>query len=278
MESVEYQKARFPHHWALELHRIGTVLQPVTVVGTGQVGLATAIDLAQQGRRVVLEGKAPNALLDAYAEEREYAADENILNSTRPTDCMTPKSAVSRLFRDAALTPAKRHAFVRRIVNHRRLSLPALLLESTLNTPDPSGDTFTGRIAFDSVYADAPTRYDGQDGWFLERGDASAFAGVYFCTAAEDLAQCGERFACYIGSEWGRPAARGRCGRKQHSSERASCRYPGRERREGSACPEIQRQAGYLLSSAPGSASVRTLESRREISVRDALQRTTCNA
>src|SRR5207244_658596 len=32
---------------------------------------------------LVLKGQAPDALLDSYAEEREYAADENIRNSTR---------------------------------------------------------------------------------------------------------------------------------------------------------------------------------------------------
>ena len=52
--------------------------------------------------RLVVEGKAPDSLLDSYAREREYAADENILNSTRSTDFITPKSEASRLLRDAA--------------------------------------------------------------------------------------------------------------------------------------------------------------------------------
>ena len=38
----------------------------------------------------VLRHEAPDALLDSYASEREYAADENILNSTRATDFITP--------------------------------------------------------------------------------------------------------------------------------------------------------------------------------------------
>ena len=52
-------------------------------------------------------GEAPDALLDSYADEREYAADENIRNSTRATDFITPKSEVSRLFRDAVLELAQ---------------------------------------------------------------------------------------------------------------------------------------------------------------------------
>ena len=40
--------------------------------------------------KLVLDGKAPESLLDTYSE-RVYAADENILNSTRSTDFITPK-------------------------------------------------------------------------------------------------------------------------------------------------------------------------------------------
>ena len=41
----------------------------------------------------VLEGQAPRALLATYGTEREAAADENILNSTRSTDFITPEVA-----------------------------------------------------------------------------------------------------------------------------------------------------------------------------------------
>lgn len=65
----------------------------------------------------MLRAEAPDALLDSYATEREYAADENIRNSTRATDFITPKSEVSRLFRDAVLELAKEHPFARTLVN-----------------------------------------------------------------------------------------------------------------------------------------------------------------
>ena len=51
----------------------------------------------------VLRGTAGDPLLDSYASEREYAADENILNSTRATDFITPKSELSKLFRNSVL-------------------------------------------------------------------------------------------------------------------------------------------------------------------------------
>ncbi len=65
--------------------------------------------------------------------EREYVADENILNSTRATDFTTPKSAVSKLFCDATLKLTKDCAFARRIVNSGRLSVPAVLRNSPLS-------------------------------------------------------------------------------------------------------------------------------------------------
>lgn len=73
---------------------------------------------------LVLKGHAPEALLDTYHTERAHAADENILNSTRATDFLTPKSEVSKLFRNAVLTLAKNHPFARPLVNSGRLSVP----------------------------------------------------------------------------------------------------------------------------------------------------------
>jgi len=72
----------------------------------------------------VLAGEAPDALLDTYDAERVPAADENILNSTRSTDFITPKSDAARAWRDAVLELAASHAFARPVVNSGRLSRP----------------------------------------------------------------------------------------------------------------------------------------------------------
>jgi 3-(3-hydroxy-phenyl)propionate hydroxylase len=119
----------------------------------------------------VLRGAAPEALLDSYAAEREYAADENILNSTRATDFITPKSEISRLFRDAVLQLSQRHAFARTLVNSGRLSVPATLHGSALSTPDD--DAFAGRLVPGAPAADAPLRdASGAATWLLrELGD-----------------------------------------------------------------------------------------------------------
>jgi 3-(3-hydroxy-phenyl)propionate hydroxylase len=126
---------------------------------------------------LVLARKAPEALLDTYAAEREYAADENILNSTRATDFITPKSDVSRTFRDAVLKLSKEHPFARRLVNSGRLSLPATLAGSTLNTPDR--DAFAGAMVPGAPAADAPLAIDGEPAWFLAQTGGSFVAVVF---------------------------------------------------------------------------------------------------
>ena len=115
----------------------------------------------------VLRGQADSALIATYGAEREYAADENIRNSTRATDFITPKSEISRLFRDAALELAREHEFARRIVNSGRLSVPATLHHSPLNTPD--GEVFAGSQLPGAVLSDAPMRrpVGGQATWLL---------------------------------------------------------------------------------------------------------------
>jgi 3-(3-hydroxy-phenyl)propionate hydroxylase len=116
----------------------------------------------------VLRNQAPEALLNSYASEREYAADENIRNSTRATDFITPKSDISRVFRDAVLDLAKDHPFARTLVNSGRLSVPATLQGSVLNTRD--SDAFEGRMVPGSVALDAPVLLaDGSASWLLQQ-------------------------------------------------------------------------------------------------------------
>jgi len=126
---------------------------------------------------LVLASKAPEALLDTYATEREYAADENLRNSTRSTDFITPKSEVSRTFRDAVLKLAKEHAFARRLVNSGRLSTPTTLVASTLNTPDD--EPFAGAMMPGAPAADAPVRVAGEPAWFLAHTGGSFVAVVF---------------------------------------------------------------------------------------------------
>ena len=115
----------------------------------------------------MLKGEAPAALLETYDEERVHGADENILNSSRSTSFMTPKSAIEREFRDGVLALAADLPFARRLVNSGRLSVPCSLAGMRLQTPDDGA--IEGLMAPGAPCADAPvTRADGRPGWLLE--------------------------------------------------------------------------------------------------------------
>lgn len=98
-------------------------------------GLQDAENLAWK-LKLILDGTAPEALLDTYDDERIHGAKENIVNSTRATDFITPKSEISHIFRDAVLDLAENHAFARPFVNSGRLSVPCVYDGSRLNTAD----------------------------------------------------------------------------------------------------------------------------------------------
>ena len=86
--------------------------------------------------KLVIDGKAPDGLIDSYDFERILAAEENILNSSRSTDFITPKSEISRVFRDAVLDLSERVPGIRALVNSGRLSTPSTYDGSPLNGPD----------------------------------------------------------------------------------------------------------------------------------------------
>jgi 3-(3-hydroxy-phenyl)propionate hydroxylase len=128
---------------------------------------------------MVLADKASDGLLDTYASERECAADENIRNSTRSTDFITPKSPVSRVFRDAVLKLSRHHPFARQLANSGRLSVPAVLRDSPLNTADR--DSFDGAMVPGASCVDAPVQAAGQPAWLLQHL-GQQFTGVLFCS------------------------------------------------------------------------------------------------
>lgn len=114
----------------------------------------------------VVAGEAPAALIASYGTEREVAADENLLNSTRSTDFITPKSNASRTIRDAALSLAAEAPFARALINSGRLSQPATYA-TQLSTPDE--DEFAGAARLGAPMLDAPlVGIDGRSTWLLE--------------------------------------------------------------------------------------------------------------
>jgi 3-(3-hydroxy-phenyl)propionate hydroxylase len=133
---------------------------------------------------LVIKGLAPESLLDTYDADRTYAADENIRNSTRSTDFITPKSAVSKLFRNAALELARTQPFARKLVNSGRLSVPSFLVHSALNTPD--SEAFEGHMVPGAPLDDAPVRMAGRDAWLLDQL-GNRFVLMVFVDGAQGL-------------------------------------------------------------------------------------------
>ena len=84
------------------------------------------------------------------------------------------------------LSLAKDHAFGRALVNSGRLSVPAFLVDSSLNTADSAGDGFSGRMVPGAPMDDAPVRESGAEGWLLDKV-GGRFVALYFVDDARAL-------------------------------------------------------------------------------------------
>ena len=140
--------------------------------------------------KLVLKGLAPESLLDSYSEERVHGAEENILNSTRTTDFLTPKSETSKIFRNAVLTLTQDYSFARPLMNSGRLSVPCVYDGLSQSGPDcldgPS------RTRSGAACVDAPV----QDGYLLGRL-GQGFTLLALNTAAPEMVEeSGLRVTC----------------------------------------------------------------------------------
>ena len=184
---------RFRHGRVIFLGDAAHQVSPFGARG-GNAGVQDADNLCWK-LDLVLRGAAPEALLDSYDAERVPANDENILNSTRSTDFITPKNAAARAYRDAVLELAAEFPFARSLVNSGRLSRPATLSASPLNTAD--ADAWAGGVPPGAPAADAPVVLDGVEDWLLrhlatgrftqlrfEAPTAAAMSDVVFVTSA----------------------------------------------------------------------------------------------
>lgn len=140
--------------------------------------------------KLVIDGRAPLRLLDTYTDERGLSADENILNSTRSTDFITPKGRVSQTFRNAVLELSRSLPFARKLVNSGRLSVPSFLTNSLLNTPD--SEPFTGDMVPGAPMDDAPLMKNGQPAWLIDQLGGK-FQLLYFCEEAIQITEAMQR-------------------------------------------------------------------------------------
>jgi len=140
---------------------------------------------------LVLNQKADESLLNSYSEERVYAADENILNSSRATDFLTPKSETSTLFRNAVLELARKNAFARPLVNSGRLSVPCVYDQLSLNGPEKlPGAPDKTRVGASCVDVEL------KNGYLLDQlGDEFHLLCIH-CSAPEDIIEQGVNINC----------------------------------------------------------------------------------
>lgn len=152
---------RFVHGRTIFAGDAAHVVSPFGARG-GNAAVADADNLAWKLARVIA-GTSPASLLDSYCEERRAASRENIRQSTRSTDFITPKFEASRLFRDATLSLAREFPFARALINSGRLSVPTAHPGSPLDTPD-SEDDWSGGPEPGRAMVDAPHG----NGWLVE--------------------------------------------------------------------------------------------------------------
>ncbi|HEV7367529.1 FAD-dependent oxidoreductase [Arenibaculum sp.] len=175
--------ARFRHGRVLFVGDSAHQVSPFGARG-GNSGIQDADNLAWK-LAAVIRGEAPDALLDTYDEERVHGCDENIMNSTRSTDFITPKGPGSKALRDAVLSLAGSRDFARRLVNSGRLSVPCSLAGLSLQTPD--ADEWDGGAAPGTPCPDAPVAApDGTAAWLLD-ALGGTFRLMVFAETARDL-------------------------------------------------------------------------------------------
>ena len=98
----------------------------------------------------ILKNNSSVKILNSYNDERIEAAKENITNSSRATNFMTPKNKMAKVFRDQVLELATSQQFSRNLINSGRLSVPFKLSGLELDN-EYKDDPLLG-----SIYIDFP--------------------------------------------------------------------------------------------------------------------------
>ena len=153
----------FIHH---RVFFIGDSAHQVSPFGArGANGALQSVENLGWKLAAVIHGRAPQSLLATYDIERQHGARENILNSTRATDFMTPKNHITKVFRDTVLDLSRHYPFARALVNSGRLSKPCHYPQSPLSSSDSDG--FDGGVEPGHSCPDAPVTGGNDSGWLL---------------------------------------------------------------------------------------------------------------
>jgi 3-(3-hydroxy-phenyl)propionate hydroxylase len=124
---------------------------------------------------LVIAGVAGEELLESYSAERVYAARENLRQSVKSTEFMSPPSFGFKLMRTAVLELAIEHIFVRPLINPRQTQAVSYA-DSSLN--GRSVGEFSAGPAPGSVAHECPLTLFGSDG--VREGHVTDLLGPRF--------------------------------------------------------------------------------------------------
>lgn len=138
----------FVHNRVIFVGDSAHVVSPFGARG-GNGGIQDVDNLGWKLARVIKQD-SPSELLNTYQEERSHGSMENIINSSRATNFMTPKSPIEHQFRNEVLSLSKTMPFARKLINSGRLSAPCSLEGLALQSLQADGRLETGRALLDA--------------------------------------------------------------------------------------------------------------------------------
>ncbi len=139
-----------------EVFLIGDSAKVVSPFGArgGNTGIADADNLAWKLASVV-QGRAKPWLLNSYHAERHEAAQTNVQVTNRTARFLRPQDGIERVFRNATIELAKKHAFARSLINTGRMAVANPYSRSPLTAPDLASSHSVQNVRF--LWADGST-------------------------------------------------------------------------------------------------------------------------
>lgn len=153
-----FEVRRVPDFRAGRVLFAGDAAHQLSPFGGGRGGNSAMQDVDNLVWKIahIVEGKAPERLIDSYNAERAPVADENMRLSRRAAEFINPSSKHSLAIRNAVLALAPKQPFAKVLINTGRLSVAANLRGSALLTPDTG--TWNTTITPGNAAVDAPVK------------------------------------------------------------------------------------------------------------------------
>ncbi len=113
----------------------------------GNTGIADADNLAWKLAAVV-QGRAQLSLLSSYHAERHEAAVTNVQVTNRTARFLRPQDGMERVFRNATISLAKKHAFARSLINTGRMAVANPYSRSPITSPELAQSHSVQNVSF----------------------------------------------------------------------------------------------------------------------------------